>query len=103
MNWQIMLCFSVTSAAEGAAREAKPVSVSAIKKMTMNYAANTLLGRQNDVANQYFKCTANDQLLLKFQPLVQNSLNTSGATRYWADAIAAYNKIPLVSKVNPNL
>lgn len=94
---------SINRAAESAAKEAKPIFVSAIKNMTISDAANILLGRQDDAATLYFKRVTSDQLQLKFQPIVQSSLNNVGATRYWSDAITAYNKIPLVSKVNPDL
>ncbi|HCN83328.1 MAG TPA: DUF4197 domain-containing protein [Sphingobacteriaceae bacterium] len=94
---------SINRAAESAAKEAKPIFVSAIKNMTISDAANILLGRQDDAATLYFKRVTSDQLQLKFQPVVQSSLNNVGATRYWSDAITAYNKIPLVSKVNPDL
>lgn len=94
---------SINRAAESAAKEAKPIFVSAIKSMTISDAANILLGRQDDAATMYFKRVTNDQLQLKFQPVIQTSLSNVGATRYWSDAITAYNKIPLVSKVNPDL
>ncbi len=94
---------SINRAAEAAAKEAKPIFVSAIKSMTISDAANILLGRQDDAATMYFKRVTNDQLQLKFQPVIQTSLSNVGATRYWTDAITAYNKIPLVSKVNPDL
>lgn len=94
---------SINRAAEGAAKEAKPIFISAIKSMTIADAANILLARQEDAATQYFKRVTNDQLQLKFQPVIQTSLSNVGATRYWSEAITAYNKIPLVSKVNPDL
>ena len=94
---------SINRAAESAAREAKPIFVSAIRNMTISDAANILLGRQDDAATQYFKRVTSNQLQAKFQPIVQTSLSNVGATRYWGDAINAYNKIPLVSKVNPDL
>ncbi|MEM9990208.1 MAG: DUF4197 family protein, partial [Bacteroidota bacterium] len=31
------------------------------------------------------------------------SLDKFNARKYWADAVKAYNKIPLVQKANPNL
>jgi len=94
---------SINRAAEAAAKEAKPIFISAIKSMTIADAVNILLGGQNDAATVYFKRVTSDQLQLKFQPVIQSSLNNVGATRYWTDATTAYNKIPLVSKVNPDL
>ena len=36
-------------------------------------------------------------------PIVKASLEKVNATKYYADLINSYNKIPLVQKVNPNL
>jgi hypothetical protein len=35
--------------------------------------------------------------------VVKNSLSKVNATKYYADLINTYNKIPLVQKMNPNL
>lgn len=94
---------SLNRAAEAAAVEAKPIFISAVKEMTFADATNILLSGQQDAATLYFKRVTNDQLSLKFQPIIQNSLEKVGATRYWNDAITAYNRIPLVGRVNPDL
>ena len=94
---------SLNRAAEAAAIEAKPIFISAVKGMTFADASNILLSGQQDAATLYFKRVTNDQLQQKFQPIIQSSLNKVGATRYWSDAITAYNSIPLVGKVNPDL
>jgi hypothetical protein len=94
---------SLNRAAEAAAVEAKPIFISAIKEMTFADASNILLSGQQDAATLYFKRVTGGQLTEKFQPIIRNSLNQVGATRYWTDAITAYNKIPLVAKVNPDL
>ena len=94
---------SLNRAAEAAAVEAKPIFISAVREMTFADATNILLSGQQDAATLYFKRVTNDQLSLKFQPIIQNSLEKVGATRYWNDAITAYNRIPLVGRVNPDL
>ncbi len=94
---------SVNRAAEAAAIEAKPIFISAIKGMTFSDASSILLSGQQDAATLYFKRVTTDQLQQKFKPIIQNNLNKVGATRYWSDAITAYNNIPLVGKVNPDL
>ncbi len=94
---------SLNRAAEAAAVEAKPIFISAVKGMTFKDASNILLSGQQDAATLYFKRVTSDQLAQKFQPIIQSSLNKVGATRYWTDAITAYNSIPLVTRVNPNL
>ncbi|MXV14704.1 DUF4197 domain-containing protein [Hufsiella ginkgonis] len=94
---------SLNRAAEDAATEAKPIFVSAIKQMTINDAVNILLGNQNDAATQYFKRVTSAQLAAKFNPIITNSLGKVGATKYWSTAMTSYNKIPLVTKINPDL
>ncbi|RFZ81251.1 DUF4197 domain-containing protein [Mucilaginibacter terrenus] len=93
---------SLNRAAEDAAKGAKPIFVNAIKQMTIQDVTNILLGNQ-DAATQYFKRTTTLQLSSSFKPVIQNSLNKVGATKYYGDAAAAYNKIPLVSKINPDI
>lgn len=88
--------------AEDAAKEAKPIFISAIQQMTISDAWAILKGEQ-DAATQYLKRTTSDQLKGKFKPVIQNSLNKVNATKYYGDLVNTYNKIPLVDKVNPNL
>lgn len=93
---------SLNRAAEDAAKQAKPIFVNAIKQMTIQDVTNILLGSQ-DAATQYFKRTTTADLKLKFKPVIQVSLNKVGATKYYADAAKEYNKIPFVSKMNPDI
>lgn len=94
---------SINRAAEDAAKEAKPIFISAIKQMTIADATNILLSGNKDAATQYFKRVTTAQLMEKFRPVITNSLGKVGATRYWADAASAYNKIPLVKPINTDL
>lgn len=94
---------SINRAAEAAAIEAKPIFISAVKGMTFSDATNILLSGQQDAATLYFKRVTGLQLQDKFRPIIESSLNRVGATKYWSDAITAYNRIPLVGKVNPDL
>ncbi|WP_207431777.1 DUF4197 domain-containing protein [Sabulibacter ruber] len=93
---------ALNRAAEDAAKEAKPIFVSAIKQMTIQDAFSILKGEQ-DAATRYLKRTTSDQLTQAFQPIIQNSLSKVNATQYYHNLISAYNKIPLVKKVNPDL
>jgi hypothetical protein len=93
---------SMNRAAEDAAKQAKPIFISAVKQMTLQDVTNILLGSQ-DAATQYFRRTTTANLLVAFKPVVQNSLNKVGATRYYADAASAYNKVPFVTKINPDI
>lgn len=88
--------------AEDAAKEAKPIFVTAIKSMTIEDAWAILRGEDN-AATQYLKKTTSAQLKEKFKPIIKNSLSKVNATKYYGDLITRYNKIPLVDKANPNL
>ncbi|WP_442589831.1 DUF4197 domain-containing protein [Pedobacter sp. AW31-3R] len=93
---------SLNRAAEDAAKEAKPIFLSAIKQMTITDATNILLGNK-DAATTYFKRVTTAQLTEKFSPIVTSSLSKVGATKYWGDAATRYNKLPLVKPVNADL
>lgn len=93
---------TLNRAAEDAAKEAKPIFISAIKQMTIQDAAGILKGEQ-DAATQYLERTTSSPLKQKFHPVVKSSLEKVNATKYYSDLINAYNKIPLVEKMNPNL
>jgi len=88
--------------AEDAAKEAKPIFVTAIKSLTIEDAWGILKG-QPDAATQYLKRTTSPQLREKFKPVIQTSLDKVSATKYYSDLVNTYNKIPLVEKVNPDL
>ncbi len=88
--------------AEEAAKEAKPIFIAAIKQMTIDDAFAILKG-QPDAATQYLKKTTTAQLKEKFKPIVQASLDKVQATRYYGDLVNNYNRIPFITKVNPNL
>jgi len=88
--------------AEDAAKEAKPIFITAIKSMTIQDAWSILKGEQ-DAATQYLKRTTSPQLKEKFKPVIQNSLNKVNATKYYGDLVNTYNKIPMVQKANPDL
>lgn len=93
---------SLNRAAEDAAKEAAPIFVTAIQKMTIEDAFGILKG-EPDAATQYLKRTTSPQLKEKFAPIVKNSLNKVNATKYYTDLVGYYNRIPFVSKVNPDL
>ena len=93
---------ALNRAAEDAAKEAKPVFVSAIKQMTIQDAFTILKG-QPDAATQYLQRTTSVELTDKFKPIIQTSLAKVNATQYYTSLVNTYNKIPLVKKVNPNL
>lgn len=93
---------SLNRAAEDAAKQAAPIFVSAIQKMTIEDAYAILKG-EPDAATQYLSRTTTPQLKEKFMPIVKSSLDKVNATRYYADLIGYYNRVPFVQKVNPDL
>ncbi len=97
------LILSLNRAAEDAAKEAKPIFMTAIKEMSIRDASNILLSRQQDAATQYFKTVTYSQLRDKFKPIIQASLEKAGASGHWTDVTSNYNKVPLVTKVNTDL
>jgi hypothetical protein len=88
--------------AEDAAKEAKPIFISAIRQMTIEDAWAILKGEEN-AATKYLMRTTSGQLKEKFKPVIQNSLQKVNATKYYKDIVTRYNNIPLVQKVNPDL
>jgi hypothetical protein len=93
---------SMNRAAEKAADKAKPIFISAIKGMTVKDAINIVRG-ENNAATMYLKKTTSPELIAAFQPEIKTSLDNVDATKYWSELINAYNKIPFVKKVNPDL
>lgn len=89
-------------AAELAAAKAKPIFVNAIKKMTFKDAMNILMGEKN-AATQYLHNSTYDPLFGEFMPVIQSALDEVNAREYWRGAVNAYNKLPFVSKANPEL
>lgn len=103
MNKQVdEFVLSLNRAAEDAAKEAKPIFVDAIKKMTIQDAWSILKG-EDDAATKYLDKTTSPQLKEKFKPIIKASLDKVNATKYYKDLITVYNKVPLVKKVNPEL
>ncbi|NBA84291.1 DUF4197 family protein [Emticicia sp. CRIBPO] len=88
--------------AEEAAKEAKPIFISAIRQMTITDAINILKG-EKDAATQFLKRTTSTQLAAAFEPSVVRALEKTQASRYYTDLANVYNKVPFVTKVNPDL
>jgi len=92
----------INRGAEDAATKAKPIFINAIKSMTISDVMNVLLG-PDDAATQYLKKATYNSLYGEFHPVIINSLNKFNAINLWSDAVNTYNKLPLVSRVNPDL
>ncbi len=93
---------SFNRAAEDAAIQAKPIFISAVKKMSVKDATNILMG-ENDAATAYFKKNTADSLSKVFDPIIQASMDKVGATKYYTDVAKSYNKVPMTTKINPDL
>ncbi|WP_295667008.1 DUF4197 domain-containing protein [uncultured Mucilaginibacter sp.] len=93
---------SLNRAAEDAAKQAKPIFIGAIKKMTLQDVDKILFGPQ-DAATQYFRQATSAQLVLAFKPVINASLAKVGAAKYYGDAAGEYNKLPFVKRINPDL
>jgi hypothetical protein len=93
---------ALNRAAEKAAKEAAPIFISAIKSMNVSDGLNILKG-QDDAATNYLRKTTNDSLYIAFKPVVKNAIKAAKVTQYWNPLVNRYNKIPLTTKVNPDL
>ncbi len=101
-NVEADLTERMNRAAEDAAQKAKPIFIAAIKKMSFADAMNILSGNP-DAATRYLEKTTYAALYAEFKPIVQASLDAVNARSYWKDATTTYNKIPFVTKTNPEL
>ncbi len=93
---------ALNRAAEKSAKEAAPIFISAIKSMNLSDGLNILKG-EDDAATKYLNKTTSDSLYLAFRPIVQKAVNAVKVTQYWSPLATRYNKIPLTTKVNPDL
>ena len=88
--------------AEDAAKEAGPIFLGAIRQLTFQDVSNILMGSDN-AATDFLNRTTNQELYTKFNPKIVASLDKIGANNLWKKAADAYNRIPLVTKINNNL
>ena len=101
-NLEEELIKRINRSAEDAAKKAGPIFLDAVRGITFDDAMSILLGEQ-DAATQYLHSRTYNSLYEEFKPVLDNSLNSFGALNLWADAVNAYNKIPFITKVNPDL
>lgn len=93
---------SMNRAAEEASKSAAPIFVDAVKTMSFQDALGILKG-SDTAATSYLKGKTTPALTSAFRPVIESALEKTGATKHWKTVMDAYNKIPLVSKVNPDL
>ena len=93
---------ALNRAAEDAVKESTPIFVTAVKDMKVADAQSILMGKDN-AATAYLQTSTSTPLYAKFSPVVQESIGKVGADKIWTNIITTYNKLPLVSKVNPDI
>ncbi|MFM2225266.1 MAG: hypothetical protein RJA07_1468 [Bacteroidota bacterium] len=93
---------AINRGAENAAGQAAPIFSNAIRQMSFSDAMGILKGGGTG-ATDYLKRTCTAQLTTAFRPVIENSLKSTDATKYWGDAMSAYNQIPLVTPINTDL
>ncbi|HMH21026.1 MAG TPA: DUF4197 domain-containing protein [Puia sp.] len=94
---------SLNRAAEDAAKSAAPIFLDAIKKMTVQDGVNILKGADT-AATGYLRKSTTVELTNAFRPVIDVSLQKTGATKYWKTVFESYNKLPTTfNKVNTDL
>jgi hypothetical protein len=103
MNKQVdEFVMTINRAAEEAAKEAAPIFLNAITSMTITDGVGILKGNDS-AATAYLKRTTSSQLHDKFKPVIKSATQKVDVTKYWNPIITTYNKVPLVTKMNPDL
>lgn len=87
--------------AEEACKEAAPIFINAIKQMDVNDAIGILKGADT-AATGFLRSKTTAPLGEAFRPVINRSLEKTGATKYWSTMINTYNKFSL-QKINPDL
>jgi hypothetical protein len=93
---------SMNRAAEDAAKSAAPIFGGAIKNMSISDAWGILKGGDS-AATKYLRTTTTGALTEAFRPVIESSLSKVNATQHWNSLFNAYNKLPFVQKINPDL
>ena len=93
---------SINRAAEDAGAKAKDIFVKAIQNMMVKDAIAIVKGNDN-AGTEYLKKQTTTALQAEFKPVIQASLDKVGATQHYGKIVTAYNKIPGVEKLNPDL
>lgn len=94
---------SMNRAAEDASSKALDIFIKAITRMSIQDGLSILNGG-NNAATNYLKSKTTADLTAAFRPVIQESLDKVGATKYWAIVFNTYNRLPTTfNKVNPDL
>ena len=93
---------SMNRAAEDASKEAAPIFIAAIKKMTVKDALQILKGKDT-AATGYLRTSTSPELTSAFMPIVEEALKKVDATKHWKDVFSAYNRFssaPVETDIN---
>lgn len=93
---------NINRAAEEAGGAAKDVFVQAIQGMTVKDAISIIKGA-SDAGTQYLKQNASSGLYTRFKPIIEQALQQVGATKHYTALATQYNRIPGITKINPDL
>ena len=93
---------SMNRGAEDAAKSAAPIFIDAVKQMSIADGWSILKG-SDTAATAYLRSKTTSPLTTAFKPVIESSLSKVDATKYWNTMITAYNKVPMVKKINPDL
>lgn len=92
---------SMNRGAEDAVKKAGPIFSDAIRSMNIKDAVSILKGADT-AATGYLRSNTTVALTTAFKPVIQESLERSGASKSWTSLMTAYNKISF-QKVNTDL
>lgn len=93
---------TMNASAEVASKQAVEIFAQSIRQMTFSDAMNIWKGDQ-DAATQFFKRTTTQELTNRFKPEIQKAIAQVELTALWNPLVSAYNSVPFVTRVNPNL
>lgn len=94
---------SMNRAAEDASKSAAPIFITAVKEMNFQDALAILRG-SDTAATGYLRGKTTAALTTAFRPVIEESLQKTGATKYWKEVFDTYNKLPTTfKKVNSDL
>ena len=94
---------SLNRAAEDAATKALPIFVDAITTMSFQDAIGIVKGDDSIAGTRFLQQSTTLALTKAFRPVIEGSLDKVDATKHWSTVMNAYNKIPFVKKINPDL
>ena len=92
---------SMNRGAEEAVKKAGPIFASAIRGMDIKDAVSILKGADT-AATSFLRSNTTASLTTAFKPVIQESLEKTGAAKNWTSLMTAYNKISF-QKVNTDL